>query len=259
MKRGYTVAEYREMLQRIRETVPGAAGTSDFIVGFCGETEDDFAATVRLVEESRFKNSFIFKYSPREGAKSFDLYPDDVPEDVKKRRNNELLAIQNRISEEDNQPFVGRQVEILVEGPSKKAAAPAAPAASIPGCRRRRRGGFPRTFATGKSPHRKSSTLRFRSWASHATRGAVRAETITTTIPTTTIITTTSIRTSSRGDHHRHARPRRPAGRRAGRKRCDGDNMPRIRTTTRPISYTGRADPAIGSWSSRGRGVRSAA
>ncbi len=121
MKRGYTVEEYREMMSRIRATVPEATVTSDFIVGFCGETDEDFAETVELVRESRFKNSFIFKYSERPGTKSADLFPDDVPEDVKKRRNNQLLAIQNAISEEDNQPFIGRQVEVLVEGPSKNA------------------------------------------------------------------------------------------------------------------------------------------
>ena len=121
MKRNYTVEQYREMHDRIRATIPGAAVTSDFIVGFCGETEEDFQKTVALVEEMRFKNSFIFKYSPREGTKADDLYPDDIPDDVKKRRNNELLAVQNRISYEDNQPFIGRTVEILVEGPSERA------------------------------------------------------------------------------------------------------------------------------------------
>ncbi len=137
MKRGYTVGEYREMLARIRETLPDAAVTSDFIVGFCGETEEDFGLTVDLVRESRFKNSFIFKYSPREGTRGFELYADDVPEDVKRRRNNELLAVQNAISEEDNAPFVGRQVEILVEGLSKaavkNAADPAAPTVQLTG------------------------------------------------------------------------------------------------------------------------------
>ncbi|HEV3417585.1 MAG TPA: TRAM domain-containing protein, partial [Pirellulales bacterium] len=98
---------------------PGSAVTSDFIVGFCGETEEDFQQTVDLVRESRFKNSFIFKYSPRPGTKGHELLADDVPEDVKRRRNNELLAVQNEISEEDNQPFIGREVEVLVEGPSK--------------------------------------------------------------------------------------------------------------------------------------------
>ncbi len=121
MKRGYTVAEYREMLQQIRAIVPDAAVTSDFIVGFCGETEEDFLGTVRLVQESRFKNSFIFKYSPRPGTKGAELYADDVPEEVKRWRNNELLAVQNAISEEDNQPFIGRTVQVLVEGPSKAA------------------------------------------------------------------------------------------------------------------------------------------
>jgi tRNA-2-methylthio-N6-dimethylallyladenosine synthase len=121
MKRGYTVEEYREMLARIRQTVPGSAVTSDFIVGFCGETEEDFQATAELVREARFKNSFIFKYSQRPGTKSAQLHRDDVPEEVKRRRNNELLSIQNAISEEDNLPLVGREMEVLVEGPSKTA------------------------------------------------------------------------------------------------------------------------------------------
>src|SRR5215510_7469291 len=93
MKRGYTVEEYREMMSRIRTTIPAAAVTSDFIVGFCGETEEDFQQTVELVRESRFKNSFIFKYSERPGTKAPDLWPDDVPEEVKRHRNNELLAV----------------------------------------------------------------------------------------------------------------------------------------------------------------------
>jgi tRNA-2-methylthio-N6-dimethylallyladenosine synthase len=121
MKRGYTVEEYREMLARIGQTVPGAAVTSDFIVGFCGETDEDFLATVQLVRDARFKNSFIFKYSPRPCTKAAELYADDVDEAVKRRRNNELLALQNAISEEDNRLLVGRTVEILVEGPSKTA------------------------------------------------------------------------------------------------------------------------------------------
>ena len=129
MKRGYTVEEYREMLARIREWIPGVAVTSDFIVGFCGETDDDFQLTMDLVRESRFKNSFIFKYSERPGTKGADLYADDVPEEVKRRRNNELLALQNEISEEDNHAFLGRQVEVLVEGPSKTAERQAAHAA----------------------------------------------------------------------------------------------------------------------------------
>ena len=119
MKRGYTVADYLEMIDRIYDTVPDASVSSDFIVGFCGETEEDFQQTVKLVERCRFKNSFIFKYSVRPGTRGADLYEDDVPEDVKLRRNNELLAVQNAISQEDNLKFLGNKVEVLVEGPSK--------------------------------------------------------------------------------------------------------------------------------------------
>jgi tRNA-2-methylthio-N6-dimethylallyladenosine synthase len=119
MKRGYTAEQYHEMLAEIRTTIPAAAVTSDFIVGFPGETDEDHRQTVELVREGRFKNCFIFKYSPRPKTKAAELYEDDVPDRLKRQRNNELLAIQNAISLEDNQAFVGRRVEILVEGPSK--------------------------------------------------------------------------------------------------------------------------------------------
>jgi tRNA-2-methylthio-N6-dimethylallyladenosine synthase len=122
MKRGYTVAEYREMHARAKEWMPDVAITSDFIVGFSGETDEDFQQTMDLVRDCRFKNSFIFKYSERPGTKAADRLPDDVPEEVKRRRNNELLDLQDRISEEDNQRFLGGRVDVLVEGPSKLAA-----------------------------------------------------------------------------------------------------------------------------------------
>ncbi len=119
MHRGYTVESYREMLSQIRDTIPGVAITSDFIVGFPGETEEDYRRTADLVRDARFKNSFIFKYSPRPGTKAAEQFEDDVSDEVKRRRNNDLLAIQNAISLEDNRPLVGREVEVLVEGPSK--------------------------------------------------------------------------------------------------------------------------------------------
>ncbi len=119
MKRMYTVGSYEDMLARMRETVPGVAVSSDFIVGFCGETEESFERTVRLVERARFKNSFIFKYSPRRGTKADELFPDDVAEEVKKRRNNDLLAVQTAISLQDNREFIGREVTVLVEGRSR--------------------------------------------------------------------------------------------------------------------------------------------
>ncbi len=121
MKRMYTVEQYRDMLDRCREKVPGVAISSDFIVGFCGETEESFEKTCDLVRYGRFKNSFIFKYSTRPGTKGHDLFEDDVPDDVKKRRNNELLAIQNAISLEDHQTRIGETVNILIEGFSKNA------------------------------------------------------------------------------------------------------------------------------------------
>jgi len=128
MRRGYTVAEYREMLARTYEQIPGVAVTSDFIVGFSGETDADFQMSMDLLRESRFKNSFIFKYSERPGTKGAQLLPDDVPDQTKRDRNNELLHLQNEISEADNQRFLGDKVQVLVEGPSKSAERKAAKA-----------------------------------------------------------------------------------------------------------------------------------
>src|SRR5207253_4699457 len=120
MKRLYTVGEYRDMLDRCRERVPGVAVSSDFIVGFCGETEESFERTCDLVRDAGFKNSFIFKYSTRPGTKADALYPDDIPEEVKKRRNNDLLAIQGESSLADHRRWIGEVVDVLVEGASKK-------------------------------------------------------------------------------------------------------------------------------------------
>ncbi len=119
MKRGYTTADYYQMMERIDNVLPEAAVSSDFIVGFCGETDEDFQQTVKMVERCRFKNSFIFKYSVRPGTRGAELYQDDVPEEVKSYRNTELLAVQNAICQEENLKFLGRRVEVLVEGPSK--------------------------------------------------------------------------------------------------------------------------------------------
>ncbi len=121
MKRGYTVEDYRDMMQRINEILPGCSVSSDFIVGHPGETEESHQKSLDSIREFRFKNSFIFKYSERPGTKAAERFADDIPEDVKKRRNNEMLDLQNEISEEDNAEFIGKQVEVLVEGPSKSA------------------------------------------------------------------------------------------------------------------------------------------
>jgi tRNA-2-methylthio-N6-dimethylallyladenosine synthase len=119
MRRGYTVARYLELVETLRAEVPGIELASDFIVGFPGETAEDFQGTVDLMERVRFQNSFVFKYSPRPGTDAAAL-PDDVPDEEKKRRNQELLDVQTRHSLDHNRALVGRRVEILVEGPSKR-------------------------------------------------------------------------------------------------------------------------------------------
>jgi len=119
MGRGYTVAEYRDMLLRIRDAIPDAAISSDFIVGFPGETEACFQQTVDLVREARFKNSFIFKYSPRPGTRASQR-PDDVPPEEKARRHQILLNVHDDASLVANRHHVGQVVQVLVEGPSKR-------------------------------------------------------------------------------------------------------------------------------------------
>ena len=121
MKRAYTVGRFVELIDRGRETVPGITFASDFIVGFCGETQAEFAETVALVERCRFKNVFVFKYSERPGTVAGKRVKDDVLEEVKRRRNSDLLAVQKRISLADNQALIGRTVEVLAEGYSKAA------------------------------------------------------------------------------------------------------------------------------------------
>ncbi len=120
MKRGYTIGEYLEMHARVREAIPHAAVTSDFIVGYCGETDEEFAATVELVRRLQFKNSFIFKYSPRPGTKAFERLPDDVPEAVKRERNRVLLEAQAEASLAGNAGFVATRQRVLVEGLSPR-------------------------------------------------------------------------------------------------------------------------------------------
>jgi len=119
MNRGYTAARYREVVAQAREVVPGIAIASDFIVGFPGETEEDFLRTEAMVREVGFQNCFVFKYSPRPGTRAARL-PDDVPSAEKRRRNLALLAIQEKVSREDHARFIGREVEVLVEGASKR-------------------------------------------------------------------------------------------------------------------------------------------
>ncbi|MBN1362291.1 MAG: tRNA (N6-isopentenyl adenosine(37)-C2)-methylthiotransferase MiaB [Sedimentisphaerales bacterium] len=121
MNRHYTAAQYLELLNRARDAVPGIALAGDFIVGFPGETDEDFEATVKLVRQAQYRNCFIFKYSPRPGTAADRWHQDSVPAEVKQRRNVELLAVQEQISDVLSRQFQGQTVRVLVEGPSKKA------------------------------------------------------------------------------------------------------------------------------------------
>lgn len=121
MNRHYTCAEYLALLQRARQIVPDIAIAGDFIVGFPGETEDDFLKTVEFIKKAQYKNCFIFKYSPRPGTRADEKLADDVSIEVKKQRNMKLLDVQEEISEDFNKTFIGKTVKVLVEGASKKA------------------------------------------------------------------------------------------------------------------------------------------
>lgn len=120
MNRRYTASEYRDVIARLRRAMPDMEFASDFIVGFPGESEEDYLATEKLMEDVRFQQSFIFKYSPRPGTLAAKKYIDDVPRMVKEERNARLLALQERVSLEKNLQWVGRWVEVLVEGRSKR-------------------------------------------------------------------------------------------------------------------------------------------
>ncbi len=120
MNRGYTAGEYYEFIDRVKQYLPDVMLAGDIIVGFPTETEDDFQATADLLRRVRYKNCFIFKYSPRPGTVAFDKIPDDVPTDVKRRRNNDLLAIQAEISDAVSREQIGKTLHVLVEGASKK-------------------------------------------------------------------------------------------------------------------------------------------
>ncbi len=120
MLRSYTIDHYRKVIDQCREQVPGIALATDLIVGFCGETDEEFSETVKLVEEVRFNGAYIFKYSERPGTSAAADLQDDVPEEVKRERNQVLLGIQKRISLEANSESIGQETEVLVESLSKK-------------------------------------------------------------------------------------------------------------------------------------------
>lgn len=116
MKRLHNYAEFKAKVDRLRQLVPDIAITTDIIVGFPGETEEDYLSTKRALEGIRFDGAFIYKYSTRPGTPAEKLN-DDIPLDVKASRNNELLGIQRRIVEEKNRECIGKIIPVFVEGP----------------------------------------------------------------------------------------------------------------------------------------------
>ena len=116
MRRKYTREWYLERVQKIRSVIPDCGITTDVIAGFCGETEEDHRDTLSLMEKVGFDSAFMFQYSERPGTLAARKYKDDVPEEVKTRRLNEIIALQNRLSLQSNEREIGRTHRVLIEG-----------------------------------------------------------------------------------------------------------------------------------------------
>jgi tRNA-2-methylthio-N6-dimethylallyladenosine synthase len=121
MNRGYTRARYLELIAELRETVPELALSTDLIVGFPGETEEDFGRTVEVVEQVGYDNVFAFRYSRRPGTPAAEM-PDQVPDEVKADRNRRLLEAAVRVAAERSRRLEGRTLPVLVDGLSRKSA-----------------------------------------------------------------------------------------------------------------------------------------
>jgi tRNA-2-methylthio-N6-dimethylallyladenosine synthase len=119
MRRTYGRERYLDLAARLRDAIPDLSLTTDLIVGFPGETEDDFAQTLSLVEECRYDGAYTFLYSPRPGTEAHDALPDDVPDAVKRERIGRLVEVVQRTAAERAARFVGGTGEVLVEGPSR--------------------------------------------------------------------------------------------------------------------------------------------
>ncbi len=120
MNRKYDREWYLGRIKAIREALPGCGITTDIFCGFCSETEEDHRQSLQLMEEVGFDSSFMFKFSMRPGTYAADHFEDDVPEEVKSRRLEEIIQLQNRLSLESNQRDIGKSFEVLAEGLSKK-------------------------------------------------------------------------------------------------------------------------------------------
>jgi len=115
MNRGYTAEHYRSVVSRLRQARPDIVVTSDFVVGFCGETDQDFQATLALAQEIRFGMAYVFKYNPRPGTRAA-AWKDDVPEEVKQKRLEMLVELIEQTMAQAMNAHVGREEAILIEG-----------------------------------------------------------------------------------------------------------------------------------------------
>jgi tRNA-2-methylthio-N6-dimethylallyladenosine synthase len=122
MNRTYTREWYKAKVDRIREIIPGCGISTDVICGFCTETEEDHQQTLDLMEYCGYDFSYMYFYSERPGTLAARRYADDVPEEVKKRRLSEVVALQNKLSKTSNHSDIGKSFKILIEGNSKKSA-----------------------------------------------------------------------------------------------------------------------------------------
>src|SRR5688572_10005855 len=120
MNRTYTREWYMAKVDRIREIMPDCGLSSDIIAGFCTETEEDHQDTLSIMEYSRYDMSYMFFYSERPGTLAARRYTDDIPEDVKKKRLDEIVKLQNALSRESNQQDIGKTFKVLIEGNSKR-------------------------------------------------------------------------------------------------------------------------------------------
>lgn len=122
MRRGYSRQWYMQRIEAIRRIVPDCAISSDFIAGFCSETDEDHQETLSLMQWAQFDFAYMFKYSERPNTLAQRKYADDVPEEEKTRRLGEIIALQNQLSLKSKQRDIGKRFEVLVEGVSKKSA-----------------------------------------------------------------------------------------------------------------------------------------
>jgi tRNA-2-methylthio-N6-dimethylallyladenosine synthase len=122
MNREYTREWYMDRIRAIKEIIPGCSLSTDMIAGFCTETEEDHLESLSLMEWAGFDFAYMFKYSERPGTKAARKLKDDVPEELKTRRLNEIIALQNRLSAQSKKNDVGKVFEVLAEGPSKRSA-----------------------------------------------------------------------------------------------------------------------------------------